>query len=67
MIYGKITTLPAQPRGCQHGLYYLHRWHVTFSQHAEGEKGQTFQRELPLGIAIFYLILGAGEPGSVAG
>lgn len=43
------------------------RWHVTFSQHAEGEKGQTFQRELPLGIAIFYFILGAGEPGSVAG
>lgn len=43
------------------------RWHVTFSQHVEGEKGQTFQRELPLGIAIFYFILGVGEPGSFAG
>lgn len=42
-------------------------WHVTFSQQAEGEKGYTFQRELPLGIAIFYFILGVGEPGSFAG
>lgn len=24
MIYRKITALPANPRGCQHGLYYLH-------------------------------------------
>ena len=32
-----------------------------------GEKGQTFHGEVLLGIAIFYFILGAGEPGSVAG
>ena len=68
LIYWKITTLPANSHGCQRGLYYLHHGGMLHSHYMrEGEKGQTFHGELPLGIAIFYFILGVGEPGSVAG
>lgn len=68
MIYWEIMTLPANPRGCQHGLYFLHHGGMLHAHNMqEGEKGQAFHGELPLGIAIFSFILGAAEPGGVVG